>query len=64
MPFGFCTRGVIGGLQCLSKAKLTDLKNGCALMSDAPARHPSLLFSSLCNNFRIKLLPGLDMLLL
>lgn len=60
MPFGFCTKGVIGGLQCRSRAKLIDLKKGCAFMSDAPARHPSLLFSSLCNNFRIKLLPELD----
>lgn len=60
IPLGFCTSGVIGGVQCLSKAKLIDLKKGCALISEAPARQPSLLTSSLCNNFRIKFLPLFD----
>lgn len=60
MPFGFWIRGVIGGVQCLSRAKFIDLKKGCALISEAPARHPSRLFSSLCKSFLIKLLQLLE----
>lgn len=60
IPFGFCISGMMGGTQLRNKAKLTCLKKGCALTSEAPARDPSRRFSSLTNNLRIKLLQLLD----
>lgn len=50
----------MGGCSCRNKAKLTDLKNGWALISDAPALDPNRLASSLCNNLRISPLQADD----
>jgi len=39
---------------CRISAHCVVLKNGCALMSEAPARAPNRRFSSLISSFRIR----------
>lgn len=46
--------GTMGGFMWRIRAHCVVRKKGCALMSDAPARAPSLRFSSLMRSFRIR----------
>src|SRR5690242_1155193 len=52
IPRPWC--GMMGGFMCRISAHCVVRKNGCVLMSDAPARAPSRRFSSLIRSLRIR----------